>query len=250
MTDAAATLHPLDPDLVARYLAALAGELPAATLAPAAPAWGERLVERAGRGYAEAQRGREAGANAVTLGLAHLLATAHPTFYLPGAAFSFWEARIDRGLGMLLRPPSRLFAEAGLATAAARAMPIRLDAAGGAMGGAFVPARLVPRLKAHLVERETRLLRRLVEAELDAVPLYALLLEAAAYAADRGLGLYEAIDAIVPEAPQAAPPGALILAPDRKRLDPALRKRLETAAQPAKQPGLLARLRQRLGDRS
>ena len=241
------TLHPIDPELVHRYAAAVGGALPAEALVVATtdPVWSERLLERAARGYAGALRGEERGANAVSLGLAQVLATAHPTFYLPGAGFSFWEARIDRGLGMLLRPPSRLFGEAGLETAAARTMPIRLDAGGGAMGGAFVPARLVPRLRALLEERETRLVRRLVEAELDAVPLYGLLLEATAYADERGLGLYEAIDAIVPEAPEADPPGARLVAPDRKRLDPALRKRLEEAAKPPKQPGLLARLRKR-----
>ena len=241
------TLHPIDPELVRRYVAAVGGVLPAEALVVATtdPVWSERLLAKAERGYERALRGEEVGANVVSVGLAQVLATAHPTFSLPGAGFSFWEARIDRGLGMLLRPPSRLFGEAGLATAAARAMPIRVDAAGGAMGGAYVPARLVPRLRALLDERETRLVRRLVEAELDAVPLYGLLLEAVAYADERGLGLYEAIDAIVPEAPEADPPGARIVAPDRKRLDPALRKRLEDAAKPPKQPGLLTRLRKR-----
>jgi len=241
------TLHPIDPEIVRRYVAAVGGELPAEAVIVTTPdpVWSERLLARATRGYEGARRGEEGGANAVSLGLAQLLATAHPTFYLPGAGFSFWEARVDRGLGMLLRPPSRLFGEAGLAPAAARAMPIRLDAAGGAMGGAFVPARLVPQLRRLLEERETRLIRRLVEAELDAVPLYALLLEAVAYADERGLGLYEAIDAIVPEAPAADPPGARFVAPDRKRIDPVLRKRLEEAAKPPKKPGLLARLLQR-----
>jgi hypothetical protein len=216
------TLHPIDPELLRRYVAAVGGALPAEALVVATrdPAWCGTLLARAARGYDGALRGEERGANAVSLGLAQLLATAHPTFFLPGAGFSFWEARIDRGLGMLLRPPSRLFGEAGLETAAARAMPIRVDASGGAMGGAFVPARLVPQLRAQLDERETRLLRRLAEAEMDAVPLYGLLLEAVAYADERGLGLYEAIDAIVPEAPEADPPGAWIVAPDRKRLDP------------------------------
>ncbi len=243
------SLHPIDPELVRRYVAAVGGALPAEALVVATtdPVWSERLLAKAGRGYEGALRGEEAAANTVSLGLARVLATAHPSFYLPGAGFSFWEARIDRGLGMLLRPPSRLFGEAGLETAAARAMPIRVDASGGGMGGAFVPARLVPRLRALLEEREARLVRRLVEAERDAVPLYALLLEAVAYADERGLGLYEAIDAIVPDvgAPEANPPGARIVAPDRKRLEPALRKRLEEAAKPPKPPGLLARLRRR-----
>ncbi|HEU5431425.1 MAG TPA: hypothetical protein VFU81_07170, partial [Thermomicrobiales bacterium] len=44
-----------------------------------------------------------------------------------------------------------------------------------------------------------------------------------------------------PDAP-AAPPGARIVEPSRQRLAPALRKRLEAAAKPPKQPGLIGRL--------
>jgi hypothetical protein len=143
---------------------------------------------------------------------------------------------------MLLRPPSRLFGEVGLATAAARAMPIRLDLSAGTMGGAHIPPRLVPDLRRLLETRTERLVRRLIEAELDGVAILGLMMEIAAYAAERGLGLYEALDVITPEAPQADPPGARIIAPDRKRLDRALRRRLEEAAKPPKKPGLAARL--------
>ena len=236
------SLHPLDPDVVARYVATVTGTGEARALVPADPPWSERLAATARRGYARAQAGNEAGANAVSFGLAQALAAAHPTFLLPGAGLTVWEARIDRGLGMLLRPPSRLFGEAGLATAAARAMPIRLDLGAGTMGGAFVPARLVPDLRRLLDERTERLVKRLIEAELDGVAVLGLLIDAVGYAADRGLGLYEAIDVIVPEAPEADPPGARVLAPNRKTLDPALRRRLEEAAKPPKQPGLAARL--------
>lgn len=241
------SLHPLDPDVVAGYVAAVTGAGEARALAPVDPAWAERLLGSARRGYEEARRGKEAGANAVSFGLARLLATAHPTFLLAGAGPTIWEARIDRGLGMLLRPPSRLFGEAGLETVAARAMPIRLDLGAGVMGGAYVPARLVPDLRRLLDERAERLVRRLIEAELDGVAVLGLLMEAAAYAGERGLGLYEAIDVIVPEAPEADPPGTRVLVPNRKRLDPLLRRRLEEAAKPPKQPGLAARLFGRRG---
>ena len=236
------SLRPFDEEVVARYVRAVADGGAPGGLAPADPVWAERLVGTARRGYERARMGNEAGANAVSFGLAQALAAAHPTFLLPGAGLTIWEARIDRGVGMLLRPPSRLFGEAGLATAAARAMPIRLDLGAGTMGGAFVPARLVPDLRRLLDERTERLMKRLIEAELDGVAVLGLLIDAVGYAADRGLGLYEAIDVIVPEAPEADPPGARVLAPNRKTLDPALRRRLEEAAKPPKQPGLAARL--------
>ena len=236
------SLHPFDPETVAAYVAVVAGAGDGRALAPSAPEWSERLAAAARRGYERARDGNEAGANAVSFGLAQTLATAHPTFLLPGAAPTLWEARIDRGLGMLLRPPSRLFGEAGLPTAAARAMPIRLDLGAGVMGGAHVPARLVPNLRRLLDERAERLVRRLIEAELDGVAVLGALMEATAYADERGLGLYEAVDVVAPEAPEADPPGTVLILPNRKRIDPALRRRLEEAAKPPKQPGLAARI--------
>jgi hypothetical protein len=68
-----------------------------------------------------------------------------------------------------------------------------------------------------------------------------LFIEAVDYAAARGLGLYEAIDALAPADPSSWTPGANIIAANPKRLDPELRKRLETAAKPEKQPSLLKR---------
>jgi hypothetical protein len=143
---------------------------------------------------------------------------------------------------MLLRPPSRLFADAGLETTAARAMPIRVDAAGGMMGGAFIPPVLTPQFHDLLEQRMDRLARRMAEAEMDAPALLGSLLQVAAYAAERRLGLFEAIDVIVPDVPESAPPGMRLVIPDRKRLDRDLRKRLEEAARPPKEPGVLARL--------
>ena len=236
------TIHPFDPAVVIEYVRSVVDETAGVALVPAAPVWSAGLIERARQGYARAQTGNELGANAVSFGLAQLLATSQPTFFLPGAGLSHWEARIDRGIGMLLRPPSRLFGEAGLAQAAARAMPIRLDLGAGMMGGAHIPARLVPELQQLLETRTPRLVRRLIEAELDGVAILGLMMEVAAYAAGRGLGLYEALDVITPEAPEADPPGARVIAPNRKRLDRELRRRLEEAAKPPKKPGLAARL--------
>ncbi len=236
------TLHPFDDALVARFVQAALGEAPPESAAPAHPAWSRQTIAAARRGYEAALAGSEEGANAVTAAFARIAATAQPTFYLPDAGLTVWEARIDRGIGMLLRPPSRLFGDAGLPTAAARAMPIRLDPAGGMMGGAFIPARLVPDLRRLLDARLERLVRRLVEAELDGVAILGQLMAAADYAAANGLGLFEAMDVIAPEAPAADPPGARIIEPSRTRLDPALRKRLEAAAKPPKRPSVIRRL--------
>ena len=236
------TLHPFDDDDVARFVAALLGRSAAESVVPGDPAWSARTMARALAGHARALEGREEGANAVTLAFARTVATRHPTFVLPSAGLSVWESRVDRGVGMLLRPPSRLFGEAGVPTAAARAMPIRLDAGGGTMGGAFVPARLVPDLRRLLDERGERMVRRLVEAEMDGVGLVGQFTLAAQYAADHGLGLFEAAEAVLPEMSGVDPPGSRVVVPDRRTLDPALRHRLEEAAKPPKKPGLLGRL--------
>ncbi|MCC7024527.1 MAG: hypothetical protein IT338_17000 [Thermomicrobiales bacterium] len=235
------TLHPYDPAFVARYVATVAGEEAPAGLAPH-EAWVGMEIARARRGYAGALAGGEMGANAITYGLARLLAAVEPVFYLPGAGLTQLEARFDRGIGMLMRPPSRLFGDAGLETRAARAMPIRLDASGGSMGGAFLPPAQTARFQEMLQERMERLARRMTEAEMDAPAIVGLLLETAAYAADRGLGLYEATDIIVPGAPESEPPGLRLIGPDRKRLDRELRQRLEAASRPPREPGFLGRL--------
>jgi hypothetical protein len=82
----------------------------------------------------------------------------------------------------------------------------------------------------------------MAEAELDAPAFLGVLLEASAYAAERGLGLYEATDVVVPGVAASEPPGLRLIAPDRKRLERDLRRRLEAAARPPKEPGLLARM--------
>ncbi|MDQ3514488.1 MAG: hypothetical protein M3462_12695 [Chloroflexota bacterium] len=180
-----------------------------------------------------------------TAGLAVALAVAGPSFVHPGISLTALEARIDRGVGMLLRPPARLFIGAGLDPALARQMPVRLDLAGGApMGGAFIPAHLVPELESLIERRLARFLRRLADAEMDPVATLGLLLDACAVARARGCGLYESLDVIVADAPASWPPGGVRLA-DRKRLDPVLRRRLEEAAKPpkpVKRPGLVARM--------
>ena len=121
-------------------------------------------------------------------------------------------------------------------------MPIRLDLSRGLMGGAFVPARLVPELEALLERRLERFLRRFADAELDAVAAVGLLIESCAAARGHGVGLFEALDVITLDAPESDPPGAVVVPGDRNRLDKALRRRLEEASKPPKQPGLVARI--------
>lgn len=239
------SLHPLDPAVVQAYVATVLGEreYPLPDGSGGVPSvWLQQLVAESRRGYERANQGQESGANAVTYGLAKALAVTHPSFAMPGLALTTLEARIDRGVGMLVRPPSRLLREAGLSNAAAHAMPIRLDLSQGLMGGAFVPAHLVPRLEELIENRLVRFLRRLREAEYDEVAAVGLLLEAIGYARERNFGLYEALDVVAPDDPAFNPPGAVVIPADRKRLDKALRARLEEAAKPPKQPGLIARL--------
>lgn len=239
------SLHPLNLDVVQSYVAALehTGAAPEVGL-PNNP-WTAQLLAEARQGYVRARAGSEAGANAVTYGLARLLATAAPTFVLPGAGLTPIEARIDRGVGMLMRPPARLFVDAGLDIAAARSLPIRLDLSRGLMGGAFIPARLVPEFQGLLESRLPRFLRRFAEAELDGVAIVGALLAACDAARSRGLGLYEAMDVVTPDVPEADPPGAVVMVADRRALDRDLRRRLEAAAKPPKPLGLLSRLRGR-----
>jgi hypothetical protein len=237
------SLHPLDLDVVGAYVNALEGQSSAHF-----SAWALRELEPAQRGYQRAKDGIEDGAIAVGFGLAKLLAEAQPSFVHEGLSLTIWEARIDRGIGMMMRPPSRLFVDAGLNVVAARALPIRLDVTRGMMAGAYVPDRLMDRLEEYLDNRLERLVRRMVEADLEAVPTMALVLEAVQYSKRSGLGLFEAVDAISLDAPGAWPPDARVVVADRRRIEPALRKRLEAATKPPKKPSLLSRLRQ-IGER-
>ncbi len=236
------TLHPYDPGFVARYVAAIQGRLTPEELLPQMPEWAWQEIDRDHKGFSLALAGSEAGANVVSAGLARTLATIEPIFVTPGAGLTQLEARYDRAIGMLLRPPSRLFGEAGLDTSVARAMPIRLDASGATMGGAFIPPSLVAQFGDLLDRHAERLAIRLAEAYIDAPAILAILIEAATYAGSQGRGLFEATGVIVPGVPASFPPGTRLVTPDARRLAPELRRRLEEAARPPKRPGLLSRL--------
>jgi hypothetical protein len=109
------------------------------------------------------------------------------------------------------------------------------------MGGAYIPPHLVPRLVDLLRDREERWVRRLNEAEHEAIGTYGLLVEMAGYAAGNGLGLYEALDAVVPGVPGSNPPGAVVVGADRDRMDRETVKRLQALLKP-KRRGLIARM--------
>lgn len=216
------SLHPVTVDDARSFLAALAGTPPRPLVD----------VPTTSNGYP----------NALGHAFAGYLADLTASFVMPGVSLSTWEARVDRGVGMLLRPPSRLFVEAGMPVEAARRLPIRLDAGGGMMAGAYVPASLMPQLHELLDGRLERQARRLAEAEIDAVPILGLMLEAVAYARASGTGLIEAADVLG----TAEMRGGVVMA-DAKRVDRALRRRIELAITPPKEPGLIGRLLGRRG---
>lgn len=177
--------------------------------------------------------------NDLTFAFASWLSLTQPVFAHQGLSLSSWEARVDRGSGMLLRPPSRMFIDAGLDPADARKMPIRIEGGDGMMGGAFVPARLVGQYLERLDNNLERSVRRLDEAELDGPALMGLMIEAARYAEQHGTGLYEAADLLDPADSATWPPGVRVVTHTK---DTALQERIRAATQPQKDPGVLARL--------
>jgi hypothetical protein len=177
--------------------------------------------------------------NDLTFGFAAWLATEQPVFARQGLSLSRWEARVDRGSGMLLRPPSRLFIDAGLDPALARTMPIRIEGGDGTMGGAYVPARLMGQYLERLDNHLERSVRRLNEADMDGAALMGLMYEAARYASQSGMGLFEAVDLLDAADSAGWPPGARVVFGSS---DKALGERIRLATQPTKEPGVIARL--------
>lgn len=217
------SLHPFDPAIAERYVAALKGER------DPDPAWRSWWSPSLAEDVAGIAEGREDAANRVTLGLAWALATEHPVFVREGFGLTTWEARIDRGIGMLMRPPSRVFVDAGMDRMALQSMPIRLELEAGMMGGAYIPPRLLNQMADMVEQRFERLARRMNDADYDPYAMLGLITEAVTYARDRGLGLFEAQDAVGGPVPMQ-----LVEAPERKRMDPALRERIKTAITPEK----------------
>lgn len=230
-----ASIHPIDLRVAAAYVEGLSA--PQRTMGVPAidgTLWLQERLEAARRGLEQAAEGKESGANVVSLTLAQILAAAQPSYVQEGLSLTTLEAAVDRGVGMLLRPSSRLFADLGVPTAAARSMPIRIDASAGMLGGAYLPANLVPQFRDLLRERDVRFVRRLHDSGFDGVGVYGFLLELATYAADRRMGLFEAVDAVTPDAGRFNPPGTRIVLVDRKRMDHETVERLTQSLKPPK----------------
>lgn len=206
------SLHPFDQQLANRWVASL----DRATLAAVAD------------GDARAQ-------NHVTLGLARAMAERYPVFVLEGFGLTTWEAMIDRGIGMMMRPISRALVDAGLSRDVVADLPIRLEPQASMMGGAYIPSRLIGEASSMLDERFDRLAKRIHDAEMDPYAVLGFARIALAYANEHGLGLYEAIDAVQPG-------DDVIPAPEKQDLPEDIQQRITTAITPPKKPGLFGRL--------
>lgn len=235
------SLHPFDETLVPAFVAGITGEVPVG----AGGAWPAGAIVEGRRALDLMQVGQDRGAFALTYAFARALAAKEASYVYPGLCLTAWEARVDRGVGMLLRPPARLFIDAGLDPRLGRALPTRLDLHRGTMGGAYVPARLMEELERQLDTRLERSVRRLIEAETDGVAAMGLMLEAARYARANGLALYEAMDVVGPDGEAPGIAGARVLLADKKRWDKATRSRLEKGAKPPKPPNFLRRFMDR-----
>ena len=221
------SLHPIVPAAVCDFVFACQGNRP-----------GGPGVERGVAGFEWLRRDDSRGSDLVTSGLALFLAERRPTFVFPDSSLSKWEASIERGIGMYLRPPSRLFVDAGLERELVQRLPIRLDGSGGMMGGSFIPAHLIEQVSKVLDERLAQQLRRMVEAEIDAVATMGLMLDALEHARANKTGLFEAADVIGPEMPGEYQ----FVVASRDRLPKDVCKRLEHAAKPLSKPGVLKRM--------
>lgn len=228
------SLHPLDDRVLRRFVDAVQGDVPPDEL------WTGWWPSEPSAILTRMRDGDERAANEITLRLAYALGAVHPTFAAPGFGLTLWEARVDRGVGMYLRPPARMFRELGMSLDLLRDMPIRVDMSLGLMGGAYIPAHLIPNVRDLLDSREQRMARRLREADYDPVVALSLFQEAVVYADENKLGLFEALDAVGPEG-QAVFGGSVIIG-SRNRVPKEERKRIDEMARPPREPGLLRRV--------
>lgn len=205
-------LHLYSPDIADQYFQALKGEAP--------PSWHWWQDD-----FATLMRDEvsEADANRLTSAIAIAMADAYPTFWHEGCGLTQWEAMIDRGVGMLMRPPARIFVDHGHNPYLIDKMPIRLDLQGGfPMAGAWIPPHLVGKLHEMVETRLELWAKRIHEAELDPYPMLTTMHMASGEAMRQGLGLIESMDVL--------PPGSQVVqTPDRKKMDPALRTRIDAA---------------------
>lgn len=195
-------------------------------------------VRRGRQGLELMGAGDRRGPDLVSHAFATWLSESRTSFIVPEMSFTKWEAAIERGVGMMLRPPSRLFVDAGMERSLAQHFPIRLVAERSMMAGAFVPTHLVPQMEQLLEQRLVTQLTRLADAEMDSITILGSMLVALQTAREAGLGLIEAVDVIHLDART----GPLLVAPTLKTLPTELRERLELAAKPTKKQSVISRL--------
>lgn len=211
------TVHMYSPEIATRYIQSLRGEI-----APEWSWWEEDLPKLVKEPLTEPQ------ANRITTGLALAMADANPTFHLEGFGLTTWEAMIDRGIGMLMRPPARIFVDNDVHPLYVHSMPIRLDLQGGIMGGAWIPPHLIGKLDEMVDSRLELWAKRLHEAENDPYAMLATMRMVVDEAKSSGLGLIESINTLQPGA-------SVIATPERKKLNPELRAAIASALQQDKQ---------------
>lgn len=182
---------------------------------------------------------------AVTFALAQVLSEDFPVFAAQGLSLTGWEARVDRGISMLIRPPSRLFAEAHIPASTLRSMPIRLDLSFGMMGGGYIPARLIPQVEVLLDRNLKRSLRRMLDADMNAEHLQGMMMEAVRFARIEGTGLYEAVGVVDPFNSET---WGSSMGVQTSVCDAALVEQIRQSAKPEPKPGLIERLRARFSD--
>ncbi|MCA9832885.1 MAG: hypothetical protein KC435_03010 [Thermomicrobiales bacterium] len=210
------TVHLYDPEIAAAYIDALRRR--------SAPQWGwwqDDLPTLLAADMSEADAAR------IGTGLALAMADAHPTYHSEGFGLTPWEAMYDRGVGMFMRPPARVFVDHGINPIVTGRMPIRLDLQGGIMAGAWIPPHLIPQLDQMIEERLERWAKRIHEAEVDPYPLLATMRMVTDDALRSGLGIIEAINIL-------APGFQVVETPDRKRMNASLRMRIDAAIEPEK----------------
>lgn len=217
-------LHLYSPDIATEFIESLRGERD-----PQWSWWQQEWPEFMAREVSEIEAGD------LTRGLALAMTERLPVFYGDSTGLTYWEAMIDRGVGMMMRPPARIFVDHGHNPYLIDKMPIRLDLQGGfPMGGAWIPPHLIPRLHEMLEQRLDLWAKRIHEAELDPFRMLTLLHLATEEAMRQGTGLMESSDVVPPNTP-------VIQAPERKKIDPEMRARIEAALKEDKQ-GLIDKL--------
>lgn len=211
------TVHMYSSEIAKHYVQALRGEV--------APDW--KWWEGDLPGLLKSPLDENA-ANRITTGLALAMADAHPTFHLNGFGLTPWEATIDRGVGMLMRPPARVFVDNDVHPLLVHSMPIRLDLQGGIMGGAWIPPHLIDKLDEMVEKRLDLWAKRLQDAESDPYSMLATMRMAVDEAKSSGSGLIEAINILHPDTP-------IVETPTKNKMDPALRSRIDSALEEEKQ---------------